>query len=393
MCVTLTNNMNYEKIIEEYDKGGPYYVITKRDTPELYKELELEEDGWGNEIFRVLDGWDNDIYLESIEQFIGNCGPDYHTDVKFGCDPELFFMKESKVYPSSFVVRGYNDDDVVEDGFQGELNPDEDCCREEAGKYILYALNSARSLAKGAGAELSFNVGHTIDDELWSKAPTKVKRFGCNATNSVYEPKFKRVTGLRRRFRAAGGHIHVGKLTLRDNPDKAVKLMDIFAGNTAVLLDRDPDNALRRKDYGRAGEYRLKSYGLEYRVLSNFWLRSYTLWSTVSGLIRNAVGVLEHGMADELISRFDMRKVRNAINENDYDLALENFKILCEFVKEKRLTGPGLSIATVDQLSEWVQEQDPISEWRTEKDIFYSWEQNLDKRGLGMERYLAKKYG
>ena len=37
----------------------------------------------------------------------------------------------------------------------------------------------------------------------------------------------------------------------------------------------------RREMYGQAGAYRPKSYGLEYRVLSNFWLQSddYIKWA------------------------------------------------------------------------------------------------------------------
>ena len=45
-----------------------------------------------------------------------------------------------------------------------------------------------------------------------------------------------------------------------------------------MLLD---DGAKRRELYGKAGAYRVKPYGVEYRVLSNFWLKSPALMQWV----------------------------------------------------------------------------------------------------------------
>jgi hypothetical protein len=141
-----------------------------------------------------------------------------------------------------------------------------------------------------------------------------------------------------------------------------------LVGNTCVLLDRDPRAAERRQIYGRAGEYRLPDHGLEYRTLSNFWLRAYPLFSLVMGLSRLAVSVVyssygppqrlpivdaeksaklgyDYFMVDpkiphqylyhtvepsdfvsELLGAVDQASIVKAINENDFDLALENFK-------------------------------------------------------------------
>jgi len=217
-----------------------------------------------------------------------------------------------------------------------------------------------------------------------------MRRFGCNPTENAHEKTFRRVTGLRERFRAAGGHIHIGVSDSRITSDipKAVALMDIVVGNTCVLIDRDPDNARRRLNYGRAGEYRVKTYGIEYRVPSNFWLRSYTLWSMVSQLCRNALSIQYWGKADDLISRFDMRKVRKAINENDFELAKENFNILAQFLRENSAFGYGLSANRIDKFYTWATSENPLEQWATIEDAIESWNNKTRTGGIGFEYFI-----
>ncbi len=45
--------------------------------------------------------------------------------------------------------------------------------------------------------------------------------------------------------------------------------MDLFIGITSLFLD---DDNLRRSMYGKAGCFRNKSFGVEYRVVRNFWI-------------------------------------------------------------------------------------------------------------------------
>jgi len=99
--------------------------------------------------------------------------------------------------------------------------------------------------------------------------------FGC-------EPDFDAWTGKVNRkpepphplMRSAGGHIHVE--TKRD-PLEVVRAMDLFLGVPSVLMDK---GEMRKKMYGAAGAHRVKSYGVEYRTLSNFWIfeEKYIRW-------------------------------------------------------------------------------------------------------------------
>lgn len=309
-----------------------------------------------------------------------------------GSDPELFFIKDSKVVPSSEVVPE-DGQFVIRDGFQGELNPLTAQCRQYAGSYIAQALRNAFRYARSVGAEVSFDVGHIISDDVWSKTGVGMRRFGCNPTMNAHNARFKRVTGIREKFRAAGGHLHFSLSNPRDvDMDKLVTVMDIVLGNTCVLIDRDPNNARRRKNYGVAGEYRQKSYGLEYRVLSNFWLRSYTLWSMVSQLGRNSIDIYNQKLADELIGMFDMRKVRKAINENDYELALENFLILKKFICNHEATGNGLDHLRMDKLESWLTSKEPLKNWNTLAKIENDWLTKLETAGVGFERFIDNYY-
>lgn len=71
-------------------------------------------------------------------------------------------------------------------------------------------------------------------------------------------------------LRSAGGHIHIGiDIQGREHGELIVRALDIFLALPAMLVDKDTK---RRVLYGKAGCYRPKSYGIEYRTLSNFWI-------------------------------------------------------------------------------------------------------------------------
>jgi len=50
-----------------------------------------------------------------------------------------------------------------------------------------------------------------------------------------------------------------------------VKQLDWYLGGWSTQVDPD---TVRRNLYGKSGAMRFKPYGVEYRVLSNFWLTS-----------------------------------------------------------------------------------------------------------------------
>lgn len=79
-------------------------------------------------------------------------------------------------------------------------------------------------------------------------------------------------------MRTAAGHVHAGwtkNIKVQDENHKAdcflaVKQLDYYLGIPSLYWD---DDKKRRELYGKAGACRVKPYGVEYRVLSNQWLR------------------------------------------------------------------------------------------------------------------------
>lgn len=303
-----------------------------------------------------------------------------------GSDPEFFLMRDGKIVPSTEALP--ESGEVHSDGVQGELNPESSTCRQTAAYYIYHALDRARTLAKQVGATLNLDAGHVVSEDVWKTIPASVRRFGCNPTENAHEKRFKRVTGLRERFRAAGGHIHVSLgSNLKGKEASIVQLMDLIVGNTCVLIDRDPINARRRVNYGRAGEYRVKPYGIEYRVLSNFWLKHYTLWSMASGLVRNTLALYKAGYSNKLLKLVNIDEVREAINKNNYELSLKNFLIYKKFLEDNAIYyRGGIDCNNSDKFLRWATGTDPLKQVGAKgvSTAIRSYEQ----RGVGFENFL-----
>ncbi len=140
----------------------------------------------------------------------------------------------------------------------------------------------------------------TFDKDTWDRIPMSSKELGCN-------PDFNAWTGDRNpspaavgMMRAAGGHLHFGWTKDRDpnDPDHfadcrlLVKQLDYYLGTASIMWDGNQD---RRKMYGMAGAFRPKSYGVEYRSLSNRWLSSPMLMKWVYNAAYTCVNNLLNG--------------------------------------------------------------------------------------------------
>jgi hypothetical protein len=95
-------------------------------------------------------------------------------------------------------------------------------------------------------------------------------------------------------MRTAAGHIHIGWTEDQDCYDKEhytlaariARQCDYYLGVNSLLWDKDDT---RRSLYGKAGAFRPKPYGVEYRVLSNRWLTSDDLIAWVFTAAKQAV--------------------------------------------------------------------------------------------------------
>lgn len=138
-------------------------------------------------------------------------------------------------------------------------------------------------------------------------------------------------------FRTAGGHVHVGFSNWAESCGDAletsrilVKLMDATLGLWSVF----EDSGIERKQlYGKAGAFRVKSYGFEYRTLSNFWIFNEEYLKHVFTTVTELLTVSPTKMFS-LVSRIENMypKIEEAINTNNTPLARELYDEVQEFI-------------------------------------------------------------
>lgn len=142
------------------------------------------------------------------------------------------------------------------------------------------------------------------NEDLQSKA---AQEMGCSSSYNAWTYKQHSVDRSDETLRTTGMHIHVGY----DKPDtdvsiELIRAMDLFLGVPSVLIDPDTE---RRKMYGKAGDYRLKSYGTEYRVLSGYFLSNDELLKWVYKNTQKAIEFVNMGgiitNAEEIIECID----------------------------------------------------------------------------------------
>lgn len=270
-----------------------------------------------------------------------------HYSVQMGCDPEFFFIKEGKTIGAEKILpkeglEKYGTGKIIIDGIQAELNPEASHCRAYVADHISDCFKMVRNTMKNhPGVTAEFTQTVPITREEMKSLSKENKQFGCTPSGNAYTKKngIKIKDASKYMKRSAGGHIHLGHDNKKDlvaamaKTKEMSQMLDIIVGNTCVLLDRNEGNIERRKNYGKAGEFRTPAHGIEYRTLSNFWLRSYPLAGLALGLARFAVNIMasstpENDFEKAIRSKVNMRKIRQAINKNDFNLAYQNFKAI-----------------------------------------------------------------
>jgi hypothetical protein len=154
--------------------------------------------------------------------------------------------------------------------------------------------------------------------------------FGCSPSFDAWELKMNEPPqAANTNMRSIGGHIHVGRTEgdgndfLSDPYGKVdlVKTMDTLHGVISVVLDNGPEAVERRKLYGSAGEHRPTDYGVEYRTLSAFWLKSPNLVMLMDSLTQDALKLVREGKHNDLIDTIGGDVICNTINTGDTKMA------------------------------------------------------------------------
>lgn len=325
---------------------------------------------------------------------------------KLGADPEFFFKnRKGEVVGSETIIPvstdiNYEDFDsngegvLIRDGVAAEINPISATCRENLWRNVTASMAAAMEFAQQSDCKVIFDTTVELTPENFDVLSPMSKQFGCVPSANAYGIQTIEEGASSVPVRSAGGHIHIGYKNNADTRNQLVegtdintiiKVLDIIAGNTCVLFDQFPGSKERRVNYGRAGEYREKSYGLEYRTLSNFWLRDYRLFGLATGLVRQSIWAIGYDLAETVLGSVNQKDIIDAINNNDKDLAFSNFKKYAPLVANKfRGWNYPIDYFTIGNLTKFIEDGaqfDPKDPWQVFTD---------DVIGDGFESFISE---
>lgn len=261
------------------------------------------------------------------------------SNVSIGADPEMFLWSEQqqKYVPVVGLVGGTK-------GKPLPISTKEGYFLQEDNVMVEYCIPPAKT--RGQFLESIEFVKNYIDETVLARYGLKsrcvasaffeksqlmsdqAQEFGCEPDYNAYTYEENSVSKGNPLLRTAGGHIHVGF----DNPNpdtsnKIVRAMDLYLGLPSILLDPDTE---RRKMYGKAGAFRLKKYGVEYRVLSTFWTDNVQLMSWAFDSTQKAIDFVNMGgiitNEDEIVEAINTCNKEKVINILDaYNIDVEEF--------------------------------------------------------------------
>lgn len=251
-------------------------------------------------------------------------------NITIGADPELFIFDTVKksVVSSIGMIPGEKGDPWVDpawkpgfgleiDNVLAEFNIPPCTTKQEFVESISFMKDYIRQFVKqiNLNYDIRCKASYLVPEDQLQDPIAKL--FGCSVDYNVYtEAANPKPKGEETNLRSAGFHLHCGY----PNPSVEqsllmIKYFDAYIGIPSVL--HDPDTA-RRALYGKAGCFRLTSYGFEYRSLSSFFLGTKTklrfVWDCIERAINAYVQAKPLPPAEEVI---------DAINNNNNVLALD----------------------------------------------------------------------
>jgi len=229
--------------------------------------------------------------------------------ILLGADPEIFVRERAtgELASAHGLVKGDKKNPfpvplgaVQVDGMALEFNIDP----AEEGDFERNITSVMRTLEKMCPKydlvpEAVAHFGH----DLIQAQPFEARELGCEPDFNAWDDgRPNNPPNIDTPFRTGAGHIHIGWCEDVDNNHwehieachMVCKQLDFLLALPALLFDTGGKE--RRELYGAAGAYRPKSYGVEYRTLSNFWISEPRYIQWVEKVTRLAIDLL---MADE----------------------------------------------------------------------------------------------
>lgn len=231
-----------------------------------------------------------------------------------GCDPEVFVREKatSRLVSAAGLIPGDKanphkvpDGAVQVDGLALELNTDPVSLDEGFKAFDKKLISVLGTLAKMVpDHRLTYEGSVVFDKDYYDKeVPEDAKELGCDPDFNAYKGGEKNPTpDGDTTMRGAAGHIHIGwgQDIPFDHPDHIaiccdfIKCLDAYVGLATTLFE-SPAALARKKAYGKAGAFRPKSYGVEYRTPSNEWLNHIERRKLIFECVSLAVKAMQAG--------------------------------------------------------------------------------------------------
>lgn len=248
--------------------------------------------------------------------------------ILIGADPELFCKNELGEFVSGHdMCPGTKSEPhkvdfgaVQADGTAFEFNIDPASTVDEFAHHIRVVREKLATFAPGHNL-VPEPVAH-YNKAYFNALPASAKTLGCDPDYNAWTLKQNDPPNSGKvPFRTGAGHIHIGWTQDEDiwetnhfyKAAAIARQLDYYLGIWS--LGWDP-NKVRRTLYGKAGAFRPKPYGMEYRVLSNAWLSSpiLTRWVYMS-----AYRGVENFFNEERAEYFFQDSARHIIDDNETD--------------------------------------------------------------------------
>ena len=248
-----------------------------------------------------------------------------------GADPEFFIKKKYGGYTSAVGLIGGSkwepkkiDEDghaILEDNVAVEFNIKPASSFDEFRSSIHKVLDHIRGILPGYEFSKESAVSFPQEELMTPEA----QMFGCEPDFDAWrECVNEKPCAEDKNLRSAGGHIHVGSDLAINNPVAVIRAMDLFLGVPSTQLDA---GTLRRELYGKAGCFRAKSYGAEYRTLSNFWIFDDSLIQWAFNGTQRALEFVEKGNTIDVADGYRIQRCINTNNPDDFDFLKAKFAL------------------------------------------------------------------
>jgi hypothetical protein len=250
-------------------------------------------------------------------------------NITIGADPEIFVGKRNEIVSGHHLPFGTKETplpttngSVQVDGLALEVNVRPSKTRFEFVKNCGAVMHDLERLVKEADNEMYLVIQPTarFTPQYLESLPDTAKELGCNPDWNAYTLSENERPKADGNFRTAGGHIHIGwgdgfnpsSLEHIAQCAMVAQQLDYTVGLASLDYDRD---ALRRELYGKAGSFRPKPYGMEYRTLSPMWLLSLQHISLVHA---GCIKALRFINEDKILDTKFQGLARSVIDSGEY---------------------------------------------------------------------------